>query len=271
MIDDSEILKKRGRPPCDSRFEPYFQNIAMWGAIRTLAGGPRHASTEKKPRPLPTISLYDHKQRLYATFMSEEGPIPEAVSYVFYADKYRSSPEKAVALPSEHLWWLAAPQDDLLLSDRITHHYTTVAQVDRAEERIYFHDEWPEDFFLLKGRNTIGAAARLDKGLSISKSEFLKAVVGLVTLDTPALIEHYFAAFSERRRNPDTLLRFGLTLLDAEKESLLALLTSGYLLEALQLAELAGDSKIAALAASKAYVAMVCGAYGATIARDIGP
>ena len=159
----------------------------------------RHASTEDNPRPLPVISLYDFKRRSLATYINSPGPIPETVPYAFYADKYHSLPEKAVVLPAEHIWWLAAPQDGLLLSDRITHHYTGVAQVDREGERIYFRDGWPEDFFLFEGRNTIGAAARLENGLSISKAEFLKAVVGLVTIDTPTLIEDYFAAFPERR------------------------------------------------------------------------
>jgi tetratricopeptide (TPR) repeat protein len=267
MTNGSEILKKQGRPRKDSRFEPYFENMRIYGALRALAAIP-HASKEENPRLLPRLSLYDHKKR-QDDLIGEIGPIPEALHYAFYADKYRSSPEKAVALPCEHLWWLAAPQDSLLLSDRNTDHYTEVAHVDREKERIYFHDYWPKDFFLLQGRNAIGAAARLDNdGLSLSKAEFLKAVVGLMTLDTPALIEHYFAAFPERRQNPDTLLRFGLVLLDAEKD-LLVPFASGYILAALQVAELAGDTKIVQLAASKAYLAALCGADWAATAGDM--
>jgi len=250
------------RPPRDARLAPYLQNQAMWGVLTVLGGGLPYAGDEPNPRPLPQTTLYDFKRRVAASAPSGQGPVPDALYFAFYSDKYRVAPEKAITVPAEHLWWLAASQDTVLLSDRRTHHYTEIAEVDREQERISFHDLWPDNFFLLPGRNTLGIAARRDPGLSISKAEFLRVVTGLVTWDTPRLVQHYFAAFRDRRGDRDALVRFGFALLDAEADEL-APMAADLFAEAARLAAAAGSREDAERAAQQAYLAATCGAYRA--------
>jgi hypothetical protein len=149
-----------GRPPRDQRLQPYLQNQAMWGVVQTLVGI-RHAAEDTDPRPLPQTPLSEFKRRCAAGAPSGGGPVPEALYYAFYADRYRVPAEDAISVPAEHLWWLASDQDTVLLSDRATHHYTTVGQVDRERGRIAFHDYWPDDFFLRPGHNTLGIEPQL--------------------------------------------------------------------------------------------------------------
>lgn len=260
MTTAAASLQRAGRPPRDSRLEPYMRSQAMWGTIMALVGM-RHAGDDPDPRPLPQTTLYEVKRRCVAGAPSGRGPVPEALYFAFYADCYRVAPERAVTMPPEHLWWLAASHDTVLLSDRVTHHYTEIATVDREQERISFYEFWPDDFFLLPGRNTLGAAARLDPGLSISKAEFLRAAAGLVTWDTPRLVQSYFAAFPERRADPDVLVRFGFALLDAEADPLAAV-AAPLFAEAVRLGEAAGGPGVD-LAARQAYLAACCGAYEA--------
>src|SRR5262249_38796595 len=157
------------RPPRDPRLQPYVQNQAMWGVLQTLAGGIRHAGDDPDPRPLPQTPLSEFKRRCAASAPSGSGPVPDALHFAFYAARYRVPPEDAITVPAEHLWWLASEQDTVLLSDRATHHYTTVGKVDREQGRIGFYDNWPDDFFLQPGRNTLGIGAH---DLSVSKAEF---------------------------------------------------------------------------------------------------
>ena len=251
------------RPPRDPRLEPYLQNRATWDILLTLAGRP-YAGDHPDPRPVPRTTLHDFKQRAAAVAPPGSSAVPDALYWAFYADRYSVAREEAITVPSEHLWWLATAQDDVLLSDRVTHHYTTIAAVDREGERVSFHDAWPESFFLLPGRNTLGIAARLDPGLSVSKPDFLRAAVGLVTWDTTRLVPHYFAAFPEQRENADVLLRFGLAVLDAEADHLTAL-AAPLCVEA---ARVAADPALRELAARQAFIAATCGAYYAAPRRD---
>lgn len=253
------------RPPRDPRLLPYLQNRAMIGAIFSLVGM-HHAGDEPNPRPLPQTTLYDFKRRCAAAAPTGSGPAPEALHFAFYADRFRVAPEKAITVPAEHLWWLAAAQDTVLLSDRVTHHYTEIAAVDREGGRISFHEPWPDAFFLLPGRNTLGIEARLDPGLSISREEFLRAIAGLVTWDTPRLIEAYLDAFPDRRGNSDTLLRCGFALLDAEAD-LLAPFAAGLCHAAARHASAAGH-EWAPLAARQTYIAAACGVYFAIALGD---
>jgi tetratricopeptide (TPR) repeat protein len=251
------------RPPRDQRLQPYLQNQAMWGVMQTLVGI-RHAGEDTDPRPLPQTPLSVFKRRCAANATTGSGPVPEALYFAFYADRYRVPAEDAITVPADHLWWLASEQDTVLLSDRATHHYTTVGQVDRERGRIAFYDNWPEDFFLRPGCNTLGIEAH---GLSVSKAEFQRVIVGLVTWDTPQLAQHYFAAFPEQCENSDVLFRFGLALLDAEDDRL-APTAATLLLKAMHVAEQRQAPEMAAAAARQAYVAAACGATVALAARD---
>jgi tetratricopeptide (TPR) repeat protein len=243
----------------DPRLEPYLQNSRLWDVVLALAGGLPYAGAEPNPRPVPKLSLYDVKQRFKDGVPSGAGPVPEALYYAFYTDRYRAPQERAITVPATHLWWLVNEGDTVLLSDGITSHYTEVDRVDRAEDRIYFNDDWPERFFLLSGRNRLGIVARNDRGLSVSESEFARASVGLIAWDTPSLINNYFTAYPEQTRNYDALMRFGFALMDAEAD-LLAPTAANLFASAMKLAP---DDASRERAAKQAYLAAACGAgYG---------
>jgi tetratricopeptide (TPR) repeat protein len=254
------------RPPRDPRFQPYLDNQAMWGVMYALIGIP-HAGSEPNPRPLPRTTLYDFKRRLAAGAPTGTGPIPDALHFAFYPDSYTVPPEKGILIHREHFWWLATSQDPVLLSDRITHHYTEISKIDRVNERVSLYEYWPEDFFLLPGRNAFGIEARSDPGLSVSKAEFLRAIAGLVTWDRPQLVAAYFAAFPEKRHDHDPLLRFGYALMDAEADEL-ASWAADLFAEAVRLAGKAGDNERAEMAGRQAYLAATCGFYFASSRKD---
>lgn len=258
-------MQNSGRPPRNPELEPYINNMAMWRSMLVLGDLP-HAGDDDDPRPMPQTTLHDLKQRFAGSAPSGSGPLPEALFFAFYSDRYNVEPEKGVTLPPEHLWWLAMSEDTALLSDRITHHYTTIGSVDRNGERISFSDQWPDDFFLLPGRNTIGVAAKRDPGLSVTKDEFLRSITGIVTWDTPALIDSYLDAFPEQKDNVDLLIRFGYALLDAEAD-IIAAAATGMLVHAARLAA-SSDLQQAERAASLAYLAGRCGIYYASRADD---
>ena len=243
----------------DVRLEPYLQNAKLWDVLFALAGGLPYAGDEPNPRPVPKLSLSDVKQRFKAGMPSGTGSVPEALYYAFYADRFRVPQERAITLPVTHLWWLVSQGDTVLLSDGITSHYTGVDRVDRVEDRIYFNDHWPERFFLFPGRNRLGIAARSDRGLSISEAEFAHTIVGLITWDTPSLIENYFRTYPDQARNYDVLMRFGSALMDSEAD-LLAQTATNLFVGAMKFAP---DDASRERAASQAYLAAACGAaYG---------
>ena len=87
--------------------------------------GMRYAGEDSDARPLPHSPLSEFKRRCAANAPFGSGPVPDALYFAFYADRYRVPPEDAITVPADHLWWLASEQDTVLLSDRVTHHYTT--------------------------------------------------------------------------------------------------------------------------------------------------
>jgi tetratricopeptide (TPR) repeat protein len=264
MSDAATTLRARGRQP-DARLIPQLKNARAANLV--LSDGARHAGEGPNPRPLPRTTLSDHRDHLAANAPTGSGAVPEAAHFALYVDRPRVAPDGAVAVPAEHIWWLAGWEDTVLLSDRVTHHYTTIAEVDRAGERIHFLDPWPDNFILLPGLNTLGIAARRESklGLSVSKAEFLRAVVGLVVWDTSQLITDYLSAFPEQRQNPEIHLRFGFALMAAADDAVAAE-AAALFAAALRLANT--DSDMAALAAQQTYCAATCGWFQAQSSRN---
>ncbi len=263
-MNAAEALRTRGREP-DARLIPQLKNSRRANLL--LSDGARHAGKGSNPRPLPRITLSEQRDHAASFAPTGHGAVPEAVHFAIYADRFRVAPEVAVMVPVEHLWWLAGPEDGVLLSDRATHHYTTIAEVDRGSRRIHFLDPWPEDFFLLPERNGLGIVARREgkRGLSISKAEFLRCVVGLVIWDTSKLIVDYLAAFPDQQQNAAICLRFGFALMAAGDDSVAAE-AAALFTRALALAKAGSD--MAALAARQTYCAATCGWFSALSSRD---
>jgi tetratricopeptide (TPR) repeat protein len=232
-----------------------------------------YAGDGDDPRPLPKRTLGSVKRKLADYFQADsvrpEMRAPQAVQLAFCSDRVSAPPEDAIPVPREHLWWLAAPNDLLLLSDRITHHYTTVERVAGEGDRIYFLDDWPDRIFLQEGLNSAGVSARvepyfagiLDEVLpgrlqvSVTRPEFLRVVVGLITQDTPALLERYVEAFPAAVESFSFNLAAGLGLLDASEDRLAADAVP-YLARAVALAQSRSETADEERASAALYVAL---------------
>lgn len=80
---------------------------------------------------------------------------------LIYHEKYDPETSEALTLPFDLLVQRLCPSTAILLSDRVTHHYTIVYSVDIQHDAVYIADGWPEDFFLLKENNAMLIAGKL--------------------------------------------------------------------------------------------------------------
>ncbi|PTL85031.1 tetratricopeptide repeat protein [Vitiosangium sp. GDMCC 1.1324] len=257
--------RRDGRPQRDPRLEQLAGSILAFEALSQ--GLMDYAGDAQDPRPLRPRSLYDLKKWSadYFPYARYRGAFPDTTIYLaFCSDRAKLPLDQAVPVPREDLWWLAASSDTLLVSDRLTHHYTAVWYVDEDEGRIHLLDPWPDRIFLKKGLNAAGVEARIEpvtsdakhRRISITREEFLRVAVGLITRDTPELIEDYLAARSGGCKRFDVRLAFGLALMDAEQYAL-ARFATVHLEAALRLAEAAGQAERAQDAAARLHVALV--------------
>jgi tetratricopeptide (TPR) repeat protein len=152
-------------------------------------------------------------------------------------------------IDKEGFWHLICPGDTVLLSDRITHHYTIIVGVDRDKDEIEFGDPWPKQFFLLEGMNEAGVKARLVPNPRVTRDEFSRVVVGLVRQTTPDLAKKYLHIAPTAKSDRKTQLALGLTMLYAGDQ--FAGDAQGYFSEAVSLAEVAGDAEGKRFAASR--------------------
>lgn len=236
-----------GRPRRDPRVEDFAANGRWWNLLLMNTFG--YAGDDPDPRPLPYRTLYTIKQQMSdylqagATQRAQSDKAKkrpwawDAFQLAFCSSRVKMPLDEVIPVPREDLWWMAAPDDLVLLSDRVTHHYTTVDQVAREADRIFFIDEWPDRIFLKAGLNAAGVEAQVDdymagvfervgpqfsgkKHVSITRDEFLRVIVGLVTLDTPALFERYLAYRPEAKASFAARYAFGAALMDVEMDRL---------------------------------------------------
>jgi tetratricopeptide (TPR) repeat protein len=260
--------RRAGRPRRDERLE-HLAGTTL--AIEVLTqGAVGYAGDADDPRPVPARSLYDLKKELVDTLAAARlrSAFPEdTLFFAFCHDRVASPLEETVPVSRDALWWLAAPGDTLLVSDRRTHHYISVLRVDTDADRIQLLDPWPDRVMLKKGLNIAGVEAVVEPlaneatagktlVVTITRAEFLKVAVGLVTRDTPDLIDQYLADRPTERESGDTRLAFGLTLLDAEKYGLYRK-AAEHFRAALRLAEAAHASERIDDAAARLFVALV--------------
>jgi hypothetical protein len=181
-----------------------------------LQGGVGYEGDQPDARPLPKVSLRALAEDLEAALRRHQRdgkPIdPNAIYFTFHADTAPSREPEVISVPKPDLWCLVQRGDTVLLSDGSDPHITSVFSVNRETRSIFILDPWPERFFMLKGRNVRGYSAELvdfpdlisggdaqRKLVRIDKDQFLKVAVGIITLDTPSLIDHYFTIIPSHR------------------------------------------------------------------------
>ena len=266
IADDNSKLSKLSRPGKELRIDQLRHSENLWGYIGQGSIG--YAGHAENPRPLPQWTFYDVKKRLQISIQSwlgkAEMKLPfNTIVYALASDRQVWKPEEVITVPWEDLWWFASSSDMVLLSDDLIDHYTTIASVDRENERIYFTDPWPDIFFLKEDLNLAEVRAQIEfiddaqkKALfSISKEEFFDVIVGILTIDTTELIEHYFRYQPEQKNNPDFNLRYGIALLDVNHNEL-ASLAASHIKKALDLAFLSNQQIEINLATSKLFMAL---------------
>jgi hypothetical protein len=234
-----------GRPLRDFRIEAAANNGRFFSLLSSNVFG--YAGDDPNPRALPNRTLYTIKKKMsdylqagvikQARSDADDKPpwAWDAFNLAFCSDRVKMPLDEVIPVPREDLWWLVAPNDLVLLSDRVTHHYTTVDHIARENDRIYFIDEWPDRIFLKAGLNSADVAARVDpylagildnaglkdkKQVSITRAEFLRVIVGVVTLDTPALMARYLAYRPEAKEKFAVRFSFGAALMDVESDRL---------------------------------------------------
>jgi len=253
------------RPPRDPTLQAYIDNTILLesGFMHGGALMP-HASTSPNPRPMEKESLGDLREE----FEASTGPIrdqcPHALWMVFWSKRYKASPEKGMCVEPERLWWLAQSGDTVLLSDRVTHHYTTIGNVDRDAGRIGFLDPWPDDFFLQAGRNVLGISS---DHLTISREEFEQVTVGVLTWDKTDLLNTYFDVFPDAE-TAEQRYRAGYCIMAAGPESLCSLAVKHFI-AAMRLADEAGDDEFALQAAARAWLAGLCASARAQLNNEL--
>jgi len=208
-------MQRRITPGIDA----IINNSQIFDALGLFDGIP-YAGDEDNPRPMPKVSLYDFNKGLHIDqkTLVETWHVPDAMYFSFADKKHHWEMKEAITVDNDQLWDMVMPGDTVLLSDYVTHHYTGVKHVDRDQQRIYFSDPWPERFFLKAGLNTENIEA--DDNLGISREEYLRVIVGLVTLDTPDLLLDYLNQNPGQHENGEMLRRIGLALLDEGRDSL---------------------------------------------------
>ena len=249
------------RRPKDPRIQAIVDGGNTYEVLMQAVGGPGYAGDDPNPRPLPQTTLSDFKRSgessLQQAHQRGVQRIENALYFAFYADRFQGERDRSIGVPRDDLWWLASSGDTVLLSDKVTHHYTGIYNVNREANRVSFLDQWPDRFFLKEGLNAAGVAAKLvgNEPISITREEFRRVAVGLVTLDTPALLEDYFTQHPERAGRVEINLSCGLSLLDTDKDRF-ARVAAAYLARAWRLAEAEGAADTATLAARKLFVAL---------------
>lgn len=243
---------RNARPPRAQRLQSWIDQHLTMCILAVMEQIP-HASMDPDPRPMENVSLFDMRETLEAGMGANRSICPDAFWWLFYSNRYKVPLDKGMRVAPDHLWWLIQPGDIVLLSDKVTHHYTRIGKVDRDTNLVAFLDLWPEDFFLQAGRNVLGIVS---SNCTINREEFAEVIVGVVTWDTPELLELYFDAFPDSV-DAERLYRAGQSIMAIGPERICSLAVK-FFLDAMLLAEKAGDETFGLQSAARAWLANMC-------------
>ena len=264
---------------------PRIESVAgaYWRDSLERQGSFGYAGDDENPRALPKRTLASMREKMqdWLDAKRDDGTlIPPLGLLVAFCDAAIAPPgPEVIGVPREDLAWLASPGDLLLLSDGVTTHYTTMLATTHGGERLQLVDEWPERVFLRDGFNEADVAARIEPFLGgvfesvvpgrmvidISCDEFARVAVGLVTYDTPLVLEQLHQHGLERYSEPAAQLVFGCALM-APSYDVLVFDAAPYFARAEAGAIAAGDEALALDAAAWSYAAHAI----ATLLQDDG-
>lgn len=188
------------------------RNSAMVSTL--LQGATGYAGDEPGARPLPPWTLHDLQQRL------QQPAPPGVLAFAFFTGNAQSSHRDILTISKSAAYCLLKPGDTLLLSDRVTAHYTSLYGFDADSGAAYLVDPWPDTLFLLPGRNAADVHAVNEKIgqktlTRVSRDEILRVLRGFITFDTVGLAQRYFASEPGASGDPRVLLALGSTVLEA--------------------------------------------------------
>jgi tetratricopeptide (TPR) repeat protein len=245
---------------------------SSWKDTLDRQGRARYAGDDENAREVPYRTLYSMREGMQDNLdaIPDDGShIPSNALFFAFCDQQVSMPvEQVIPVPREDLWWLATSGDLLLLSDKVTTHYATMLHASAETGRMALVDEWPDRIFLREGFNEKDVCARVNpffggvfdsvepgkKEVSVTRDEFLRVAVGLVTLDTPALLHSYLARRPELREDARAMLSFGLALMTPAHDAV-ARFAAPYLARAEELFAAAGENDKALESAACSYAA----------------
>ena len=190
--------------------EMILSNKLTWGVFMQLTKT-GYAGDDENPRPIPDWSFADMKR------MSEKSwsRIRDTMIFAFELDRLKHEFNDIIPIKKSKFWCIVRAGDMVLFSDRITHHYTTIQSVDRKKQLVYLQDQWPDKIFLRKGYNQAGVAAKIDGSVvSITKDEFIRVVIGLLTPDTQEFIDYYLNNNPTAASDPKITFALSSTLLE---------------------------------------------------------
>jgi hypothetical protein len=263
------------RPVRDPRVERLGAN--SWKQALDEQGRFSYAGDDENPRALPYRTLWSMREKMQDNLsaLRDDGTTlhPQAMFFAFCHDRVEMPDEWVIAVPRDDLWWLTAPGDLLLLSDGVTDHFATALNASAQTGRMQIVDEWPQRSFLRDGHNEEEVSARIEpffagvfesvlpgkQVIDIARDEFLRVAVGLVSIDTPALIERYLDHRPELREDAAGLFRFGCQLMSAHRDEVVRF-AAPYFVRAERYAQAGGDAVLAARAATWSYAAHSIGA-----------
>lgn len=276
-------FKGPGRPVRDPRIEDLATN--SWQSTLMEQTMVKYAGDDEDPRALPVRTLFSVREKMQDALDAERGAAPHlaahGVYFAFCHEGVRMPADQVIAVPRQDLWWLAAPGDLLLLSDKVTHHFATMLFAAPDADRLYLVDEWPDRIFLREGFNEENVRATVEpffasvfesilpgrQQVGLTRDEYLRVIVGLVTLDTPALLDRYLQRRPALPENAAAMYSLGRNLMTPARDEI-ARFAAPYFAEAERLAAAGGDAEVERDAAAWSYAAHTISAMGQGRSKD---
>ena len=88
----------------------------------------------KGSRPMPKWTFSDVRERM----QSLTRKMGNVLTFAFLNERFAAESPVEIPASAETMWWTIRPGDNVLLSDRETHHYTTAGSIDYTAAEIAF-------------------------------------------------------------------------------------------------------------------------------------